>query len=59
MAATGGESRDKYDMHQNIEAWDAFLKLSKWVAIGCVIVLVFMAMFLTGGNPPPIPVGAH
>jgi len=59
MAATGNESHDKFDMHQNLEAWDGFLKLSKWVMIGCIVVLALMAMFLTGGNPPPIPVGAH
>ena len=27
--------------------WDAFLRLSKWVIIVCIVILVIMAMFLT------------
>ena len=56
--ATTSESRDKFDMHQNVETWDNFLRLAKWIVILVVILLAWMAMFLTGGNPPPVPV-AH
>ena len=56
--ATTSDSRDKFDMHQSIETWGNFLSLAKWIMIGVVIILALMAMFLTGGNPAPVPV-AH
>ena len=56
--ATTSDSRDKFDMHQSTETWDNFLRLAKWIIILLVILLAWMALFLTGGNPPPVPV-AH
>lgn len=56
--ATTSDSRDKFDMHQSAETWGSFLKLAKYIVIFVVILLVWMAIFLTGGNPPPVP-AAH
>jgi hypothetical protein len=56
--ATTSDSRDKFDMHQSEETWGSFLRLAKWIMIMVVILLVFMAIFLTGGNPPPIHVAS-
>jgi hypothetical protein len=52
MAVTQGpESRDKFDMTQSTETWANFLTIAKWVIIGNVVLLVGMALFLTGGHP--------
>jgi hypothetical protein len=49
--ATPNGSQGKYDMTQSDETWALFLRLAKWI-IGCTIALVvFMALFLTGGHP--------
>jgi hypothetical protein len=53
MASQGSKARDKFDMTQSMETWANFLAISKWVVIGTVIVLIGMALFLTGGNPAP------
>jgi Ni,Fe-hydrogenase I cytochrome b subunit len=52
--ATTSDSRDKFDMHQSLETWSNFLRLTKWVVILTVLLLIWMAIFLTGGNPPPV-----
>jgi len=53
MAKTPGpEARDKFDMTENVQTWEMFLRLAKWVVIGAVIMLVGMALFLTGAEPP-------
>jgi hypothetical protein len=52
MAATPGqENRDKFDMSQSTETWASFLSLAKWVIIGNLVLLIGMAVFLTGGHP--------
>jgi hypothetical protein len=43
----GMASEDDFNMRQATEMWDAFLRLSKWVIIVCIVTLAFMAMFLT------------
>ncbi len=53
MASQGSDAREKFDMTQSMETWANFLALSKWVIIGSLIALVFMALFLTGSNPAP------
>jgi Bacterial aa3 type cytochrome c oxidase subunit IV len=40
-----------YDIRQSEEAWKNFNTISKWVIIGCVILLAGMALFLTGSHP--------
>jgi hypothetical protein len=51
MASPSGD-HSNYDMRQAEDAWKNFNRLSTWT-LGCVIVLViFMAIFLTGGHPP-------
>jgi hypothetical protein len=51
MASQGPDARDKFDMTQSTETWANFLSLSKWVIIGSLIVVIGMALFLTGGQP--------
>jgi hypothetical protein len=52
MAGPGPEARDsKFDMSQSIETWGNFLSLAKWIVIGSIVVVVGMALFLTGGQP--------
>lgn len=46
----GQDSRDKFDMTQSEETWANFLSLAKWTVIVSLIVLVGMALFLTGGQ---------
>ena len=46
--ASQSPDRDKFDMTQSTETWANFLALSKWVIIGSLIVVVGMALFLTG-----------
>lgn len=53
MASQGSDAREKFDMTQSLETWANFLALSKWVVIGSLIVLIGMALFLTGGHPSP------
>jgi flagellar biosynthesis/type III secretory pathway M-ring protein FliF/YscJ len=47
----GPDAHEKFDMTQSNETWENFLSLSKWVLIGSIVVLVGMALFLTGSNP--------
>jgi hypothetical protein len=49
----GPESRDKFDMSQSTETWGNFISLAKWTIIGSIVVLIGMALFLTGGQPTP------
>lgn len=37
-----------YDMRQADETWKNFNRLTKWIAITCIVVLACMALFLTG-----------
>lgn len=46
--AASSDPRDKFDMSAPTDTWATFQKLAKWVVILCVILLIFMAMFLTG-----------
>jgi hypothetical protein len=41
-------SGDNFDMRQSEETWGNFLSLSKWVIIGCIIIVAGMDIFLTG-----------
>jgi hypothetical protein len=52
--ATTSDPRDKFDMHQSTETWGNFISLAKWIIVLTVILLALMAIFLTGGNPPPV-----
>jgi hypothetical protein len=56
--ATTSDPRDKFDMHQSTETWGNFISLAKWIMVTVIVILALMAIFLTGGNPPPVPV-AH
>jgi hypothetical protein len=47
------DARDKFDMTQSTETWGNFLNLAKWIIIGCVVLVLGMAFFLTGGHPAP------
>ena len=47
----GNDSRDKFDMTQSTETWANFLSLAKWIIIASIVVMVGMAIFLTGGQP--------
>ena len=49
MATSPGP--DKYDMRQSEETWVAFLRLAKWTVGLTVVLVIFMALFLTGGHP--------
>ncbi|HEX9466172.1 MAG TPA: aa3-type cytochrome c oxidase subunit IV [Alphaproteobacteria bacterium] len=42
----------RFDMRQAEETWKNFNRLAKWMMIITLIVLVFMAAFLTGSHPP-------
>ena len=41
-----------FDMRQQEETWKSFNRMAKWGIIITLVVLVGMAMFLTGGHPP-------
>ena len=41
-------SGDNFDMRQSDETWAHFITLSKWVIIGCIIIVGGMGIFLTG-----------
>lgn len=43
---------NNWDMRQQDEMWGNFNRLAKWVIILSVIVLVGMAIFLTGNATP-------
>jgi|GEM_PF-3361538 Bacterial aa3 type cytochrome c oxidase subunit IV. len=51
MATQRSEGRDKFDMTQSLEAWNMFMRITKWMIALSVITLVLMAIFLTGDNP--------
>lgn len=46
------------DYREHERTYSLFLGLTKWVAISVAIVLVLMAVFLTGGDPTP-PAGPN
>jgi hypothetical protein len=48
----GGSASSNFDMRQQEEMWVNFNRLAKWIVILCVIVLVGMAVFLTGSPTP-------
>ncbi|MBV8535417.1 MAG: aa3-type cytochrome c oxidase subunit IV [Alphaproteobacteria bacterium] len=41
-----------FDMRQAEEMWANFNRLAKWGGILVLILLIGMAMFLTGSHPP-------
>ncbi len=41
-----------YDMRPHDEMWANFGRLAKWTIVACLIIVGFMAIFLTGGHPP-------
>jgi len=47
-----GNDHSKYDMRQSEETWQNFNRLATWTIVGCLALVVFMAIFLTGGHPP-------
>lgn len=49
--ATPPKSPGEYDMTPHNETWALFITLSKWIVGGTIVLLIFMAMFLTGGHP--------
>ena len=44
-------SPDKFDMRQSEETWGSFLRLAKWIVGLTIVLVIFMALFLTGGHP--------
>jgi hypothetical protein len=51
MASPSGD-HSKFDMRQSEETWKNFNRLAVWTLVGCLIIVVGMAIFLTGGHPP-------
>lgn len=41
-------SESDFDMRQSNEMWDNFQRISKWIVICAVILLLLMGYFLTG-----------
>ena len=41
-------SNQDFDMRESEETWHYFVRVSKWLVAGAVVVLIFMAYFLTG-----------
>ena len=39
-----------YDMRPHDEAWAGFNRLAKWIIIMCIILVLGMAIFLTGDH---------
>jgi uncharacterized membrane protein YdfJ with MMPL/SSD domain len=52
MASQQPHDHSSYDMRTHDETWANFISLAKWTVIGCIILVVLMAFFLTGGHPP-------
>lgn len=48
----GNNQHSNFDMRQSEETWKNFNRLAVWTIVGCLILVVFMAIFLTGGHPP-------
>lgn len=49
-AETGRESDEgTMDISDHVKTWNGFLTLVKWVIIGNVVLLIFLAMFRTHG----------
>jgi Bacterial aa3 type cytochrome c oxidase subunit IV len=48
--ATPSKTPGEYDMKPHEETWNLFITLTKWVIGGTVVLLIFMALFLTGGS---------
>ena len=44
-----------YDMRPHTEAWEGFGRLAKWILILTGILVVGMALFLTGDHSHVIP----
>lgn len=51
MAAQTGPASDKgtMDISEHVKTWKGFLTLIKWMIIGNVILLIFLAIFRTHG----------
>jgi len=43
------------DYQEHAKTYDLFLSLTKWVVLLVVLILVFMAVFLTGPSKHPQP----
>ncbi len=41
-------SNQDFDMRQSEETWHYFLRISKWLVVGTIVLLILMAYFLTG-----------
>ncbi|MGB8363730.1 MAG: aa3-type cytochrome c oxidase subunit IV [Rhizomicrobium sp.] len=51
MAADTGHDSDKgtMDIRDHVKTWNGFLTLVKWVIVGNVALLIFLAIFRTHG----------
>lgn len=47
-----GNDHSQYDMRQAEDAWKNFNRLSSWTLGAVIVLVIFMAIFLTGGHPP-------
>jgi hypothetical protein len=48
----GNNQQSNFDMRQPEETWKNFNRLAVWTLASCLVLVVFMAIFLTGGHPP-------
>lgn len=53
--SSNSSAASNYDMHQAEEMWKGFNRMFKWGGILVLIVLIGMAMFLTGHHEPLPP----
>lgn len=51
MSADTGHGSDEgtMDIRDHVKTWNGFLKLVKWVIIGNIALLIFLAIFRTHG----------
>ncbi len=52
MASPSPSDHSKFDMHKPEETWKNFNRLAVWLIVSCVVLVIGMAIFLTGGHPP-------
>jgi|HubBroStandDraft_2_1064218.scaffolds.fasta_scaffold327793_2 Bacterial aa3 type cytochrome c oxidase subunit IV len=51
MSAETGQHSDKgtMDISEHMRTWNGFLSLVKWIIIGTIVLMIFLAIFRTHG----------
>lgn len=49
MSAEHGSDHGTMDISEHVKTWNGFLTLVKWVVIGNLVVMAFLAIFRTHG----------